>query len=113
MVSYYADKTKGSKSVFGSAAFLYISFVTSADRADAVRAVGRADVQLGLLVLVAAEQRRVEGAHRRLAALVLRLVNLLANSGQFQTIRIGKMIRISRKSFKERLKMEEPEKDNK
>ena len=65
-------KQKTANPIFGSAAFLYISSVISADRADAVRAVGRVDVQLGLLVLVAAEQRRVEGAHRSLAALVLR-----------------------------------------
>lgn len=32
----------------------------------------------------------------------------LANSGAFKTIRIGNMIRISRKSFEDRLKMEEP-----
>ena len=33
----------------------------------------------------------------------------LANSGLFKTIRIGNMIRISRKSFEEWLKMEKPE----
>ena len=32
----------------------------------------------------------------------------LANSGAFKTIRIGNMIRISRKSFEDWLKMEEP-----
>lgn len=32
----------------------------------------------------------------------------LANSGLFKTIRIGNMIRISRKSFEDWLKMEEP-----
>ncbi len=31
----------------------------------------------------------------------------LANSGEFKTIRIGNMIRISRKSFEDWLKMEE------
>lgn len=33
----------------------------------------------------------------------------LANSGAFKTIRIGNMIRISRKSFEDWLKMEESE----
>ena len=33
----------------------------------------------------------------------------LANSGEFQTIRIGNMIRISRKSFEDWLEMEEPD----
>ena len=33
----------------------------------------------------------------------------LANSGAFKTIRIGNMIRISRKSFEDWLKMEEIE----
>ena len=33
----------------------------------------------------------------------------LANSGAFKTIRIGNMIRISRKSFEDWLAMEEPE----
>ena len=33
----------------------------------------------------------------------------LANSGEFQTIRIGNMIRISRKSFEDWLGMEENE----
>lgn len=35
----------------------------------------------------------------------------LANSGLFKTIRIGNMIRISRKSFEDWLKMEEPEEE--
>lgn len=35
----------------------------------------------------------------------------LANSGLFKTIRIGNMIRISRKSFEDWLAMEEPEEE--
>lgn len=33
----------------------------------------------------------------------------LANSSLFKTIRIGNMIRVSRKSFEDRLKMDKPE----
>ena len=36
----------------------------------------------------------------------------LVNSGEFKTIRIGYAIRISRKSFEDWLKMEEPEEMN-